>query len=741
MTAIEPYRGGPERQAVIMAPAGGEGPGKGDNINFGGLIPAFRQRLGLFLTVLGVTLALVVVFLFVFPAQYTATARVAVDARAVSTTPEKETPVVSQLPTQSTADIDTEVQIIQSRRVIGRVVDMLHLDKDPEFARGNPGLLGKTTKMLTSLFTPPAATSKRDEVINAVQTALLPVRFLTTNAIDINFTDHDARKAQRIANAFARAYLDDQVQAKFDKNREASAGELAQIEKMRLQADEDSARVQAYKIAHGLLSLGAQSLTEQEISTYNQGIAAAKAEAAGDQANLRTAQDQLARGSNGDDVGEALNSPVVGALRGQRAVLSAKLADLEGHYGPKYPDLAQARQQLADVDQEIKAEIQRTISNLAAKAAVSQKRLEAMEATLAHTQGTLVENNAADVGLENLNRAATVSQSIYEAYLARSKESVAQTASLIPDAEIVSEAGLPEYPSFPIAILFLALGLVAGVLFGSAAVLIAETTENRLVTAEDVERQLGCPYLGGIPLLASVSKTSRSPIDTVVAEPSSAYSEAFRALLATVGFSTPGTTARVVLVTSALPLEGKTTVAVGLARTCALQRISTVLVDCDARRRGASRDLNLDGSQPGLLNVLSGDATLSEALIPDIASGVMVLPMSEFDHSSHELLSGEAMDMLLDELRAQFQTIILDTAPTLPIAATRVLATKADTVLLVARWRKTSETAVRAALRLLLNERVQLAGIALACVDLRQMSKYTGADAGRFFKKFMEYYA
>src|SRR5262249_53537733 len=162
----------------------------------------------------------------------------------------------------------------------------------------------------------------------------------------------------------------------------------------------------------------------------------------------------------------------------------------------KYPNLAQTRSQLADIDKEIQAEIQRTISNLAAKAAVSQKRLETTEATLAATKGVLATNTAAQAGLQDLVRTAAVSQSIYESYLARSKESLAQLSNLTPDAQILSAASLPEAPAFPNAILFLALGLVAGVMFGCAAVVIAEATETRMITSNDVERRLGRRYLG-----------------------------------------------------------------------------------------------------------------------------------------------------------------------------------------------------------------------------------------------------
>jgi len=741
MTAIEPYRGDQDRP-VILPPPRDETHAKGDNIDLMGLVAAFRRRLGLFFIVMAGVMALVVVFMLVYPAQYTATARVSLEPRSIATTPEKETPVVSQLSTTNVADVETEAQIIQSVRVTERVIRTLHLDQDPEFNGSVQSLKGKIIKFLQGMFAPPRATSKHDEVISNVVANLLPAQFLTTNAIDINYTDHDARKAQRIANAYAQAYLDDQVEAKYEQSRKASEGLLVHIEQMRQQADDDAAKVQAYKIAHNLMSVGAQTLTEQEISAYNQEIATAKAQSAGDMANVTIALEQLSHGSNGEDVGEALSSPVVGALRGQRAVLSAKLADLEAHYGPKYPDLAQARQQLADIDQEIRSEIQRTISNLAAKAAVSKKRLDTMDDTLAQAKRTLADNNAAIAGLENLTRAATVSQQIYEAYLDRSKESVAQASSLLPDAEIVSRATLPEFPSFPNTILFVALGIVAGTLFGCASVLIAEMTEGRLITTEDIEGRLGRRYLGGVPLLASVSANRRlSPVDAIVKEPTSAYAEAFRALLAAIGFASPGAAPRVVLITSALPQEGKTTVAVGLARTSALLGVSTVLIDCDVRRRGLTRALGLDDSRPGLLEVLRGTATLDEVLVPDIYSGAIILPMGHSDRSGQDLLGGEAMDHLLAELNARFHTVFFDTAPALPIAATRILAAKADAAVLVARWRKTSEAAVRSALRLLPQDQVRVAGIVLARVDMRQMTKYEHADSGRFFKRFKQYYA
>ena len=740
MTTLEPYRGGGEIRDPLEPAPRLEAPRKADNIDFGWLLAAFRRRFWTFVATFAATVAAIVAFLIFFPPIYTATARVAINSRPVAGTPEKETPVVAALPAGSN-DVDTETQIIQSRRVAASVVDRLHLDKDPEFAGNHVSLKQALTNFFLSFFHKPRYVSLQDKVINNVLGNLDPERFLETNAIDINYKDHDPAKAQRIANAFAQAYLDDQVQAKARQNVQAGGALLSQLESMRRQADADAAKVDSYKIAHNLLSVGAQTLTEQEISGYDQTVATAKAEAAADQANLRTAQEQLARGSNGEDIGEALSSPVVTALRAQRAVLSGKLADLEAHYGPKYPDLAQARRQVGDIDQEIQSEIRRTISNLAAKANIADKRLASLEATRNSTKGELVQNNAAQAGLDNLQRAATVSQTIYQAYMQRFKETGAQVAGLTPDADIVSQAGLPDDPSFPIIWLFLLLAVVAGLLFACAAVLLAEMLETRMATAEDVEQRLGRPYLGGIPLLSSVLKARRlSPLDAVVSEPMSAYSEAFRGLLASIDLGAADGGPRVVLITSALPAEGKTTIAAGLARTAARQGVSTVLIDGDVRNRGLTRGLKIDDRAPGLIQVLLGEADLADALLVDSSSGAMILPMGHSPTPSDDLLSGEAMDRLLATLRASYDAVILD-APSLQIAAARRFAAKADTTVLVARWRDTVEAGLRAALRSLPFDHSPMVGVALNRIDMAEQAKYGYGNPGHDYQKFKRYYA
>jgi capsular exopolysaccharide synthesis family protein len=197
---------------------------------------------------------------------------------------------------------------------------------------------------------------------------------------------------------------------------------------------------------------------------------------------------------------------------------------------------------------------------------------------------------------------------------------------------------------------------------------------------------------------------------------------------------------RVVLITSALPAEGKTTVAAGLARTSARQGVSTVIIDGDVRSRGLTRGLKIDERAPGLIQVLRGEADLTESLLVDSSSGAMILPMGLSATPSDDLLSGEAMDRLLAMMRGSYDAIIVD-SPALQIAAARRFAAKADAVVVVARWRDTVEAGLRAALRSLPVDHAPLVGIALNRIDMAEQAKYGAGAPGHYYKKFKQYYA
>ncbi|WP_243626026.1 polysaccharide biosynthesis tyrosine autokinase [Phenylobacterium hankyongense] len=739
MTTGDPDAGGPGALVSTFA----------RQLDLRRLANAFRRRLRLFGAVaVAVLLATVLLTLQATP-KYTATANVMLDTRKEKVSNVEE--VLSGLPADSSV-VDTEVEVLRSRQLAERVVKTLKLEDDAEFnplmARptglkavvgGIKGILGQGAPKAARANTVEAQ-KQHERVVDAVLHNLSVKRAGLTYIINVNFESTLPAKAAVIANKFAELYLLEQMEAKFDANQQATQWLNARLAELRGQVQADDAAVQQYKIANNLLSASGASLTEAEISNYNQGLTQAQAQVAEDVARLRTARDQLSSGSTGDDVGEALSSPVIQQLRSQRAEVSRTVADLQGRYGDRHPEMLKAKRQLTDIDSQIQAEIQRIISNLEAKVQVSRQRAAAIGGSLGGAKGALEANNRAMVRLNELQRTADASRTLYESYLSRYKETSTQGGIEQSDARVVSKAKIPTGQSSPKVGLNLALGLLLALGAGVGAVILAEVLDAGLATAEDVERRLDISCLGAIPLLSSVADDADiEPIDYVVAKPLSAFSEAFRNLKTSILHARLGEPVKVVAVTSSLPGEGKTTTSICLGRASALQGARTIVVDCDLRRRTVNRVLK---SEPtvGLLEVLSGDATLQQAIGVDEPTGVHILPLAKSTFTPRDVFGTAAMDRLLDDLRARYDLVILDTAPVLPVADTRVLAPKADAVIFLARWRKTPQHAIEAAFRLLAGTGAHLGGVALTQMDMRQQARYGYGDPGFYYAEYKKYY-
>jgi succinoglycan biosynthesis transport protein ExoP len=718
------------------------------------LLAVFRRRLRLFAAVaLLVMVATVILTLRATP-MYTATANLIINRQQQQVVDTQA--VLSGLPADSST-VDTEVEVLRSRQLAERVVDTLNLTQDPEFNSrlAPPGPIGSVVGGIAVFLgaaapdaaqeqlSAEAAALEKERVVDVVLDRLSIRRAGLTYVMNVGFTSEDPAKAARIANTFADRYMLEQLEAKFDATRQANTWLNSRLSELRVEVQAAEAAVAQYRAANNLLSASGSTLTEQEISTYNQQLATVRAQQAEAEARLRTARAQLARGSTGEDVGEALGSTVVQRLREQRATVSREVADLSGRYGPNHPEMVRAQRQLADIDAQIQAEIQRIISNLEAQAQVARERTASMAGSLGAARGTLAANNAAAVRLNELERNAESVRALYESFLGRFQETSSQEGIQESDARIVSRAKVPVSQSSPNVPLNLMLGLVLAIGGGLAAVVLAEMLDSGLTTAEDVERRLGLPALGAVPMMASVADPvdrDMTPVDYVVNKPLSAFAEAVRALRAAILYSRIGGTTRVIALTSALPAEGKTTTAVCLARVSAQAGSNVLIIDCDLRRRNVNRLLALEPTV-GLIEVLNGSARLEQALVQDGPSGAWVLPLTSGGFTPKDVFGSAAMDNLLAEARQRFDLVILDTAPTLAVSDTRILTAKADVTVFLARWRKTPEKAIATALRTLEQSGAHVSGLALTQVDMNAQAKYGYGDAGYYYADYKKYYA
>lgn len=676
-----------------------------ESVNF------FHRQLKLILIVTGAALLAGLLISLFAEKAYRAESTVMLTNDAAIVT--QSTSTAAAQPVLSSEVVDTQIQIITSQEMAKRVAEGLSL-----------------TQGMTD--------SEQRALIAKLQDQVSAARAGESYALAISYQADEAKAAADIANEFARQFVNWELDSEKQRNADARNIVEQRLTELRDQAQADTQALQQYRIRNNLLSTSGASLTEQEIATYNQEVTTARAEAAADQARLRTALAQLRSGSTGDDVGEALDSPVISSLRSQEALAAASVADLSAKYGPNHPMLIRVQSQLDEVRRRIEAEIGRVVSNLRAKQEVSQQRLSSLSSSLSAARGRLSQNNDAMVGLSEMERAAEASQGIYETYLNRFKEIIAAEGSEKPSADILTLAEAPILPGSPNIILNMVLALVIGLGLGVLAAYIKEALFHGLSTPEEVERDIGIPCLATIPLLSSIDEGHDHPATAIQDAPKSGFAEAFRSLGASIDLATQGQ-AKVIAITSALPNEGKTVMSCCLASVLAAGGMRTMLIDCDLRRQGISRLLKTQAGQKGLIDVLNGTTPIDLEKYAE-ENVFCILPLSPSEHEPEHLLRGQEFVDLLERLRGHFDRIILDLPPVLPIAATRILASRADVVVFASKWRATSKFAIRAALKRLPPDKVNVLGVALNCVNMKRRSFLDPHDPYFYYSQYKEYY-
>ena len=742
--AIEIYRNDPSANQTLALTGRTRSGASDDRLDFNSLISTLRRRLSLFLVVTLGIFGLSVLLVSFATRLYTASAVVVIETGREVFAPNDSGQ--TYIDSSGTAVVDTEVQVLQSNELANKVAVAMKLDEasryDPSSDR--PGRRAQILAFITGQQLPMSqrrfdAQAQREFVISQLKKGLEVRRSGETYALEIDYTSGDPDFSAAVANEYARQYINQAVERRQKANENAIAFLQKRLPELREAANKATADVQQYRIRNNLLSANASQLTEQELSVYNQNVASARAAAAQDEARLTTARRQLATGSRGDDVGEALQSGVVSSLRTQRATAGSEFAELNARYGPRHPDVIKAQQRIADLDKSIQAEINRVISNLEAKTRVSSAQLASIESSRGGARGTLAASNRALVGFEQLTRAAEAAQLGYQSYLDRYTQAMAQLGTEQPNARIITWAQVPGAPSSPNVPLNLFLAAILGLGAGLAAAFIVELSFRGMTTGDEVEQRLGVPYLGSVLTMRSVVKFKGTPLDSLVDHPRSAFAEGFRSLQTSIEYSIDAV-AGVVAITSALPREGKSTIAAGLARIAALDGGRVLLIDCDLRRRSIN-NLIAEPRAAGLIEVLSGEAKVKDALVLDTPSGAWLLPINHGPIQNSDPFSGEPMRKLLNELRGEFSYIVLDCPPLLPIADARVLATLADATVLVARWRRTSDHAVASALRLLSPSRTNLAGVVLTQVHARKQARFGYGDSTYYYNNYKGYFA
>lgn len=561
-----------------------------------------------------------------------------------------------------------------------------------------------------------------------------------TRVIQVSFTTDNPRLASNAANALAEAYVRNTLEIKYAGTRDATVWLQGELEKLRQKVEASEAEAGAVRQGEALIQGRNADLVAQRLLKLNEKLAEVRAEA--DQTKVRLQQiKDLEVATEWEKMnGSVLDSDFIAALRVEKLDLESEAADLSTDYGALHPRIVNIQSQIAEVDKRISREIRRHWTDL-------ENQLQAAQAHEASLRGLISELNVeagdlrgAEVRLKALEREAQANRNLYESLLDRYKEVSVQEGILEPDALIISRAEIPTRPSYPIMGTFIELSFAVGLTLSLALIYAIEKLRHGFDTAKRLKAVTGLPVLGQIPEVSTGKVDHRFPDDYVVDQANTRYSEAINKVYSNLRWPRDNLPLNTVLVTSALPSEGKTSTAVSLARRAAQLGEKVILIDCDFRNPKTHQHLNLQSS-PGIVEMLSMRAAPEEALQKDPASSARFLAAGHIDEEPISLVQSERFQMLLKAFEEHFTFVVIDTSPVLAVTEPQILARFAGQVLMTTRWRKTPRDSVLSAVEQLEDSGVSLRGLVLTRVNFKRQARYGYGEYGYYTKKAESYYA
>ena len=634
-----------------------------------------------------------------------------------------------------TVDVDsyreTQYKVLRSRTLAEKVVNDLHLYQSPEFYRyrGLFGLYESDPEKIPSSDPGPPDTST-DAYRNSVTHFLAsvdvnPVR--RSNLVEVTFDSYSSKVAALAANKLADDYVEQNLEVKWDAAEKASQwlqGKNAEI-KAKLEKAEDE--LQAYAQVNSIVYI-----------TEKQNMATARLEELLE-AYTKAQSERFEKESLYSLVEAGKVQDLPGVLSNRLVQdLEIRLADTEREYAqvttwvkPDYPKAQQVKKQIdalqAQLDKHKKAVVDNIVDEYRSATAKEQYFAQAVE----DQKREVNEIAARSIQYNILKREVDSNRQLYEGLLQRRKEAQASAGLRASNIRVVDAAETPKYPAKPKVLLDLILGVMLGLGLGVGMAFFQEYLDKTLKTSDEVERLLRLPSLGVLPRFTSngAGELGEQGVEGAGPGPGTAIApaiqthaevlEAFRSLRTSILLSA-SPVPRVVLITSALPGEGKTTTAVNLGAALASLGSKVVIVDCDMRRPSCHRSVGVKNS-PGFVQCLTGHVELAEAVLP--APGVpnlSVIPCGPIPPNPAEVLSSSLAAELLRKLRAEFDYVLVDSPPLLSVADSRILATMTDAAVLVTRAFETPYDLVCRARSLLYSAGARILGVALNDVDLRR---------------------
>jgi len=668
----------------------------------------------------------------IMPSSYQSTVEILVYDPQQQINAEVQKPIFPFVDAIGNDAMATEIDILKSKSVALRVATELNLDKDPEFQpRSLParlaerlGLSGLARVLRQDIPANRSAEDSKAERLDQAAEVLLKsvdvwqeayVLFVTTKS-------HSPIMAQRLASTIANDYLNSQREARQEALQRVATWLKGRVDNLQSRVLESEAAIEKLKSENDLRDAESNTQREQQIGALNTQLMTVRTAVEEKRARLEQVRHVIDTNGDVQSIPELTASATLTALRERQSELASRATDLKNRLGEHHLQVVTLRAELAAVDQQISAETDHILGDMRNSYDIAVRQEQSLEANLQSL--TAHANSEAYVKLQQLQRVADADRKLYDSYLSQYNDISERRTLQDASARIISPATFAKSPSSPRHMLFYALGAVGGLGCGILIAFLLEFLKPGVRTGTEIEQTYGRPVVGMIPLVQDRKGRGNSDnrqLYKMVDEPFSYIGEAVRAMR--ISLELANSSSKVVLITSALPAEGKSTAAMLLAASSARAGKKTILLDCDLHQQTTSETLH-NKNRPGLSDLLRGTAELADVLTKDPTTTTYVIPAGSLVSNAADLLMSHRMRDLIAALREEFDYIIMDSAPLLPVVDSLVLTTIADKVLVIVEWGQTPRASISEAFKILRPEAHRVAGVVLNKVDMTQLPEY-----------------
>lgn len=642
--------------------------------------------------------------------------------------------------------LQTQFELLKSRALAERVVRQLNLTTHAEFdPRQQPeplidikGLLANfdfnkvvPATMPGDLEDPEALTEAEifDQVTRSFMERVTIAPQGKSQLVQVQVEMADAQTAAIAANALANGFIESQLEATMEMSMTATNWMNSRLGELRTKLKDSEDRLQAFREAENLVDVdGVTTISAAELSLTGDRMIDARRQRAEAESQYR--QVQAMRGGGWQrlaTIPAVLGHPLIQQFKTEQAKAQAKVEELSKRYGPRHPAMTAARSELSAAEGSLKGQVEQIVAGIERNYQLAIANENSLRASFDANKSQIQDISRKEFQLRELQREVDGNRALYDTFMTRLKETAATADLETANARVVDPATVPTEPVKPKKALIVAIAALLALFAGVGLTLLLDALNNTFKSTEEIESRLNIPVLGILPQLKIQERSELARMFTTDKEKS--FSESIRTIRTGVVLSGMDHPHKVMVITSSIPGEGKSTVSVNLAFALG-QMERVLLIDADLRRPTLAKSFEFPVGTPGLANLIAGTARLEECI--QQVDGIDMICAGTVPPNPLELLSSPRFAKAVEVLKNKYDRIIIDSPPTQAVSDAIVLSTFADSLLYVVKSASTHIPLVEKGVGQLLQNNAPVKGIVLNQVDIKKAKRY-GYSYGGYY--------